>query len=1026
MAAMAALTGCQCNRSNIPQVEGEVRWQFETAEGMFSDSVGELSFPLTDMGTRREKVIFVQNAGRAAFTLAEFAKVSGADVTLGTKVVANAPFEVKFDPAKVVNPTELAPITVIFAPPVTPTPDLFIDHSVEVELRPQGAPAAPLTLKGRALAPECFIPEVVDFGSIPIRTFQDIPVSLRNVGMAPVKVTTGKITGAPALVFLLSGVDAMGELVVNPNEAPEALLTFKPREPGEFTAQVMMRRSQACPERMVSLRGRAVPVCLSWEARPSVDDGNSLEFGNIFPGAGPGKGTITFQNHCTFGVQVAQLRTTDPVFALTATSLDVTSLIVPPAMRSAATWQAGTGKLEMEFRPPSLGRRTGQLQGITSAAWQPDLTIKLGGTGGGPRIDVQPPVIAFGRMGFTQGAIPALVVQKRLKVSNVGTQVTPVDISVNLHLGKVGDTAVIASVRAISGTADELCFGEWDAATQTCSNSLGGTAYNPLTGIEAVGSAAVSLPLYLVPKTEGLKEWELTLFSDDSVTPTVTVKVTAEAVNVPPCTYTVAPASLEFGNLELPNVRDLSFTITNRGTAADQICLVNGLALSVATADTFTVPGAVADFSVGPGETRPIVVHAQPLRIEPMPVSASGEVLFNISAPEAQLNRVTLSAVLAPNCVTMTPSPLTFASTELECAAPDRLITITNGCTTAVTLKSATLTAAAPVAAGTGSCAQAAGCPQFSMVAPPSMGTMAPGATRTVPIRYAPYQLGAAAGELTITVQQGTQVAAYSSAIAGDGITRNHPGCGVSAVCPASMTVAANSTVTLAPTIMVTGVPTCAWGIASRPMTSSGSFSAPTSCASTTYFADVAGSHLVRFTASDVTGGSAECTTEITVRPNGNLWVELTWDKPNDVDLHLLHPSAGDGSLPGSWGKFPWDCSFTNDKPNWMGPPAENPSLDRDDVALTGPENTRIDSPSRSLIYTVGAHMFNYRAGSPVTSTVKVYCAGQLVATRSKAMNRLNALWVVGTIDFSAATPCKFTPNDQIITPTQLLVHPSK
>ncbi len=39
-------------------------------------------------------------------------------------------------------------------------------------------------------------------------------------------------------------------------------------------------------------------------------------------------------------------------------------------------------------------------------------------------------------------------------------------------------------------------------------------------------------------------------------------------------------------------------------------------------------------------------------------------------------------------------------------------------------------------------------------------------------------------------------------------------------------------------------------------------------------------------------------------------------------------------------------------------------------------------------------------------------------------MNKLNALWVVGTVDFSAGTLCKFTPNDQIIAPqllTQLL-----
>ena len=452
--------GCQCTRGEGPNtVEGEVRWQFETAQGMFSDSTGELSFPLTDMGVSREKVIFVQNAGRAPFTMTEFAKVSGSPVTLGLFTEANSAFSVKWQASHVVNPTELEAVTVIFTPPVTADP-LYADYSSVIELRPQGAPAAQLTLTGRALAPECAVPEVIDFGSIPVRSYQDIAFSIRNVGMTPVTVSSSPVTGAPELTFLVSGLGEAGTLVVAPGQSPEALITFKPRDVGDFAGEVKLRRSASCPERTVELRGRAVPVCLSWKSYPSDDLGASLQFGNVFPGSA-GRGTVTFQNACSFGVQVAQLRTSDAIFAITNTSLDLTSLVVPSAARDPSkVWVSGTGEIALEFRPTALGARAGQLMGSTSAAWQPDLTIDLKAFGGGPRIAVQPPVLEFGLMGFVPGSSPRVFVERRLGVSNVGTIATPPDPRMNLRLGVLGEGGLFSTIRAISGTADELCFGD--------------------------------------------------------------------------------------------------------------------------------------------------------------------------------------------------------------------------------------------------------------------------------------------------------------------------------------------------------------------------------------------------------------------------------------------------------------------------------------------------------------------------------------------------------------------------------------
>ena len=68
------------------------------------------------------------------------------------------------------------------------------------------------------------------------------------------------------------------------------------------------------------------------------------------------------------------------------------------------------------------------------------------------------------------------------------------------------------------------------------------------------------------------------------------------------------------------------------------------------------------------------------------------------------------------------------------------------------------------------------------------------------------------------------------------------------------------------------------------------------------------------------------------------------------------------------------------------------------------------------LDYTVGVHMYSYAAApSPVTSTLKVYCGGQLVTTQTRSMNRVRDMWLVGTIRFGSVSPCAFTPINTVI-----------
>lgn len=1012
------VVGCECRRPSADSISGEVRWEWDTATGPQGDSSAVVNFPVTAMGARREQTLRVQNVGRAAFTMNEFAKLSGSAVTLGLFPEPNAAFEIRWDPTAVVNPTERVQVTVIFAPPVTEN-ERVMDYAAELELRPSGAPASHLTLNGRAIAGECEVPAVIDFGSVPIGTALDSTFPLRNDGAATVTVTAGGVTGAPVGIYEVAGLDNTGKLVVEPGTSADAVVHFKPTEPRDYSGEFLIRRGESCPQRTVQLRGRGVTSCLTWRADPPDDAaGLALNFGNVAPSTS-GPGTVTFSNACSLDIELSRLRTNDTAFVVTAAAMgDLSKLHVPASARDAnGAWVSGTAVTSLEFRPVVLGPKSGQLLASGSMASQSSIAVNLRGFGGGPRIEVRPsPVFAIGRVGFTPGATPGTFAQRTLRVSNIGNRPMPADPRANLHLGMAGQGPTYWSVRPITGTADELCVGDWDAAGNTCAGTLSINTYDPALGIEAVAGMAMQLPVRVVPQTAGQKEWELTIFSNDAVTPAVIVRLTAEAVAAPPCNYTVAPTNLAFGIMDVPQVRDLSFTLQNLGTAPSEVCYFNGLGLSPTTSPTFTLPSAMSDLTLNAGQSQVVTVRAQPLSTPPVPTPVSGEVLFNVSTPGASQGAVLLSATLAPACITIAPSPVNFADTELECGSPERAVVITNSCAQSVTLNSATLTNGGLAPAGSGSCTTVGGCPQFVITAAPGAGPLAPGASRTALLRFRPYVVGPATGELTVSIQQGSQAVPYPIVLSGSGRARTSLGCGVTAVCPGPITVSANSTVTLTPTIMSSGATSCAWAVGSRPTTSSGTFSAPSSCTSTTYFADVVGTHIINFNVSDGLGGTAQCTTPITVNPNGDLWIELTWDRPNDMDLHLIHPNAGASNLASSWGTSAWDCNFRTRTPTTWGSTQENPSLDRDDITGTGPENTRINTPSHSFAYTVGVHMYSWSASpSSVTSTLKIYCAGQLMTTRTRTMSTTKDMWVVGKIDFAAGTPCLFTSINTIV-----------
>lgn len=165
------------------------------------------------------------------------------------------------------------------------------------------------------------------------------------------------------------------------------------------------------------------------------------------------------------------------------------------------------------------------------------------------------------------------------------------------------------------------------------------------------------------------------------------------------------------------------------------------------------------------------------------------------------------------------------------------------------------------------------------------------------------------------------------------------------------------------------------------------------------FFVDIAGTYIVELRVKDNLGlDSIACdnpaVVTIVARPEEAIHIQLVWDTPNDpdqtdgggadLDLHLLHPNAE------NWFSAPYDCHYANPVPDWgqLDNPADDPSLDIDDINGGGPENANLDLPENTDVlgapYLVGVHYYNSR--DRVTgfdygasfATVRIFINGEL------------------------------------------------
>ncbi len=233
-------------------------------------------------------------------------------------------------------------------------------------------------------------------------------------------------------------------------------------------------------------------------------------------------------------------------------------------------------------------------------------------------------------------------------------------------------------------------------------------------------------------------------------------------------------------------------------------------------------------------------------------------------------------------------------------------------------------------------------------------------------------------------------------------------GCSGAITCPGAVTTQAGTAVPLSVTAtgMVAGL---TWAVATGPTggasTAVWSPSPPTGT-SVTFNPTIVGNYTVQVSGTDGGGHPLSCTVPVTAVSHG-LRIELTWDGPGDLDVHL-HDNRS----------TPWystdDCFYSNMDTSFGA------VLDFDNTVALGPENIRVDAPLVGSTYTLAVH--NYARGAGRTATVRVYCgttAGTIPTAvftsrpftgNSSGDCTANDFWRIGQIVFSSLGACTITP----------------
>ena len=385
----------------------------------------------------------------------------------------------------------------------------------------------------------------------------------------------------------------------------ELTVQFSPTRVGAQQATLTIQSNDTNhPTVNVALSGTALGV-------PGIAvEPTELDFGTLPLGQSTER-TCTVRNDGTADLSVSAVRSSDPAFSL--------------ADETAFDLAAGASKtLSIRFSPTAAGPHRATLTIESNDASRPTVTVALSGTAQGvPGISVKPAEIDFGTLVLGQSA------ERVLTVRNAGSA----DLSVS-------------SVKSHDPTFAVL----------------GETAFVLAPG------ASTRLTIRFLPTTVGQRQVNLTIESNDSEQPTVTVALSGRVVGV--SSIVVDPTSIDFGTLVLGQSAEETLTVRNTGSADLGVSNVES------SNPAFTVIGDQA-FQLEPAAFKKVGIRFAP--------TAAGheQASLNIESNDSSRPTVTIplsGSGVTPPAIAVEPPALDFASVVVgESAALSLTLANTGG-----------------------------------------------------------------------------------------------------------------------------------------------------------------------------------------------------------------------------------------------------------------------------------------------------------------------------------------------------------
>ncbi len=235
---------------------------------------------------------------------------------------------------------------------------------------------------------------------------------------------------------------------------------------------------------------------------------------------------------------------------------------------------------------------------------------------------------------------------------------------------------------------------------------------------------------------------------------TVNVTGTAPVINI-----SIAPASVNFGNVNVGSTSDQTVTITNQ---ANSTAALTGSVGSLAA--PFSVVSGGGAFNLTPGQSATVTIRFSP--------TTGGAASSNLSITHNATNQTSPTTValsgtgIVPGIsISINPSSVIFGNVNVG-QSINQTITITNQSSSTAALTGSVGTLSAP----------------FSVVSGGGAFTLAPGQSVTVTVRYSPTTAGPASASLSITHNATNQTSPTNIPLSGAGVTTPLPDLIVSSI----------------------------------------------------------------------------------------------------------------------------------------------------------------------------------------------------------------------------------------------------